>query len=45
VWAVKPGNSGGLKEAPVKENDHSMDALRYMVAARDLVGGPRVRWL
>jgi phage terminase large subunit len=45
VWAVKPGNSGGLKEAPVKENDHSMDAMRYMVAARDLGGRPRVRWL
>jgi phage terminase large subunit len=45
VWAVKPGNSGGLKEAPVKENDHSMDALRYMVAARDLTGRTRVRWL
>lgn len=37
VWAVKPGNSGGLKEQPVKENDHSLDAARYMVAARDLV--------
>jgi phage terminase large subunit len=45
VWAVRPGNKGGLKEEPVKENDHSMDALRYMVAARDLVGRPRVRWL
>jgi phage terminase large subunit len=45
VWAVKPGNRGGLQEAPVKENDHSMDALRYMVAARDLVGRTRVRWL
>lgn len=45
VWAVKPGNAGGLKEEPVKENDHSMDAGRYMVAARDLGGRPRVRWL
>lgn len=36
VWAVRPGNKGGLKEAPVKENDHGMDAMRYMVAARDL---------
>lgn len=45
-WAVKPGNAGGLKEEPVKENDHSMDAGRYMVAARDLGGRPRVRgWL
>lgn len=45
VWAVKPGNSGGLKEEPVKENDHSMDAGRYMCAARDLQGRTRVRWL
>ncbi|GHH30216.1 phage terminase large subunit [Streptomyces rubradiris] len=45
VWAVKPGNVGGLKEEPVKANDHSMDAARYMVAARDLLGRPRVRWL
>jgi phage terminase large subunit len=45
VWAVKPGNAGGLKEEPVKANDHSMDAARYMVAAKDLGGRPRVRWL
>ncbi|MET8475420.1 phage terminase large subunit [Streptomyces sp. NPDC006422] len=45
VWAVKPGNSGGLKEEPLKENDHAMDAMRYMVAERDLGGRPRVRWL
>lgn len=45
VWAVRPGNKGGLKEEPAKENDHSMDAARYMVAARDLVGRTRVRWL
>jgi phage terminase large subunit len=37
VWAVRPGNRGGLKEAPLKEHDHAMDAMRYMVAARDLV--------
>ncbi|MFF4834094.1 phage terminase large subunit [Streptomyces sp. NPDC001315] len=45
VWAVKPGNKGGLKEEPVKEHDHGCDALRYMCAARDLVGRTRVRWL
>jgi phage terminase large subunit len=33
------------KEAPVKENDHGMDALRYLVAERDLQGRPRVRAL
>ena len=45
VWAVKPGNAGGLKEEPVKKDDHAMDALRYMVAERDLGGRPRVRVL
>ncbi|MEU0207358.1 phage terminase large subunit [Streptomyces canus] len=45
VWAVKPGNAGGLKEEPVKKDDHGCDALRYMVAAKDLGGQPRVRWL
>jgi PBSX family phage terminase large subunit len=44
-WAVKPGNAGGLKEEPAKVNDHSMDAGRYMVAARDLNGRTRVRWM
>lgn len=43
VWAVKPG--GALKEEPVKENDHGMDCLRYMVAQRDVNGRTRVRWL
>lgn len=45
VWAVKPGNAGGLKEEPVKADDHGADALRYMVAARDLGGRPRIRWM
>lgn len=31
------------KEQPVKEHDHGMDALRYMVAERDLRSRPRVR--
>jgi hypothetical protein len=43
VWAVKPG--GTSPEAPLKENDHGMDAGRYMVAERDLGGQPRVGWL
>lgn len=42
TWAVKPGGAGGLKEQPLKENDHGMDALRYLVAALDLVGASRV---
>jgi phage terminase large subunit len=33
------------KEAPVKENDHGCDAMRYLVADRDLGGRPRVRFL
>jgi phage terminase large subunit len=45
VWAVKPGNKGGLKEEPLKENDHAMDALRYMVAERDLLGRPQLRFV
>lgn len=45
VWAVKPGAAGGLKEEPVKQDDHGMDAMRYVVAQRDLVGRPNVRWL
>jgi phage terminase large subunit len=31
------------KELPVKDNDHAMDALRYMIAERDLRGRPRIR--
>jgi phage terminase large subunit len=43
VWDAQPGKQP--KEVPVKENDHSMDALRYIVADRDLGGRPRVRWV
>jgi phage terminase large subunit len=43
VWAIKPG--GELKEEPVKEMDDGMDAMRYMVAERDLGGRPSVRVL
>jgi phage terminase large subunit len=43
VWAVKPGAAGGLKEQPLKTNDHGMDAMRYMVAAVDLVGAARLQ--
>jgi phage terminase large subunit len=40
VWADHK-----TKEGPVKENDDGCDALRYMVAQRDLGGRPRVRFL
>lgn len=33
------------KEEPVKENDHGCDALRYVVADRDLRGEYKVRWV
>lgn len=36
VWA--PG-----KEAPVKEDDHGMDAMRYVVAHRDMTVRPNIR--
>jgi phage terminase large subunit len=31
------------KEHPVKEDDHGMDAMRYMIAERDLRSRPRIR--
>ncbi|MFE4716851.1 phage terminase large subunit [Streptomyces sp. NPDC056728] len=43
VWAVKPGSTA--PEAPLKENDHGMDTMRYVVAERDLGGRPRMRWV
>lgn len=46
IWE-KPGVSAKLtapKEVPLKENDHGMDALRYLVAERE-IGAPRIRSL
>lgn len=47
VWdrgTVKAQNDGKPpKEQPVKENDHGMDAMRYMVAQLDLRSRPRIR--
>lgn len=44
VWA--PGQDGKpVKEEPVKLDDHSMDAARYMCAELDLGVRPRVRFL
>jgi phage terminase large subunit len=47
VWDTRRahGNEGTLREIPVKANDHGMDAMRYLVAARDMVGRPRFRWM
>ncbi|PXY27421.1 phage terminase large subunit [Prauserella muralis] len=43
VWDVQDGKPP--KEQPVKENDHGCDAMRYVVAERDLQPKPNVRWL
>lgn len=49
VWdrgsATQQASDKPPKEAPVKTNDHGMDAMRYMVAEVDLGGRPRVRWM
>lgn len=43
VWA--PGPDGKpVKEEPLKLDDHSMDAARYIVADEDLAPAPRVRF-
>ena len=34
IWDTRQGMNKG--EAPVKENDHAMDAMRYLVASQDL---------
>jgi phage terminase large subunit len=43
VWDQRPGR--GLKESPRKEDDHGCDAMRYIVADRDIGGTLNVRWL
>jgi len=43
IWDVTEGKPP--KEQPVKQDDHGMDAMRYMAAERDLGGRPRVRTL
>jgi phage terminase large subunit len=45
VWDSRPQpGSQNTREAPVKQNDHGADAMRYLVAHCDLQGRPRVRW-
>ncbi len=44
VWDAQK-TPGHPKDEPLKENDHGCDALRYMVAHRDLLARPRVRFL
>ncbi len=43
VWDNTPGKPP--KDSPVKEDDHGMDAKRYLVAEKDLVDATNVRWL
>jgi phage terminase large subunit len=33
----------GVKETPLKEDDHGMDAMRYLIADRDLGSRPMIR--
>ena len=44
VWDMRaiPGG-GNIREAPVKEDDHGCDAMRYFVAQLDLIGRPGIR--
>jgi hypothetical protein len=48
-WKLKPGVvarlSGDQKDEPEKEDDHGMDATRYMVAHRDAKRQGTIRWL
>lgn len=47
IWdrgtVLAQNNGKPPKEVPVKENDHGCDAMRYMIAQRDLKSRPRVR--
>jgi hypothetical protein len=45
IWdpASPPSMAGTAREAPLKRNDHGMDAMRYLTAQEDLVGRPRIR--
>lgn len=47
VWDINsPQNDGkNEKEVPLKQDDHGMDAMRYMVAELDLSARPRVRFI
>lgn len=41
IWDRSNGKA--IKETPLKENDHGMDGMRYIVADRDLVSQPNIR--
>ena len=44
IWAPSPDGKP-QKDVPLKEKDHAMDVIRYVVAAVDLVGRPGIRIL
>lgn len=47
IWdrgnTIAQNNGKPPKEQPVKADDHGMDAMRYMIAERDLRARPRIR--
>jgi PBSX family phage terminase large subunit len=47
IWdrgtTIAQNNGKPPKEMPVKADDHGMDAMRYMIAEKDLKSRPRVR--
>lgn len=45
IWKSGPDGKPLPKEGPLKENDHGMDCVRYIVAEQDLKVRPRVRWI
>lgn len=43
TWAVRPGSGGGqMKEEPVKQNDHGLDTLRYVIYRLDMARSRKV---
>lgn len=42
---VKTKQASSSREAPVKENDHGMDAMRYRMMEADFSGAPQIRWV
>jgi len=44
TWAPSP-TGAPTKEEPLKVNDHSCDAARYLVAYLDRAPEPRIRWI
>ena len=47
IWdpsAARGAAAGTARETPLKKNDHGMDCTRYLTAAIDLVGRPRLRY-